>query len=429
MSISISNPVEVNVVNVGDEISQTNLDAINAASGASTANPFVTTTTTQEGTGIYTTIEAGGITVASPAMGSIVFVGSSSIAVGNTTIDHMSGISGGNINCGDITCSSITFPDQTVLTTAGGGGGSFNQSLNTTDSVDFKNTLYTTTEAGFESYSVEIGTSLSAFPYGVRIANATTAVSTQLTEGQILISDPLNGDSFNATPSQVQLQNYDGTTNKVLTLHAENGITFPDGTILTTAAGGGGGGTTINGPYFDMMKPWIVAWNPNTNSFTTSDANGRGQLFLDQGGGYQADFGYDAGFGSVPAIRVTADGWTTWTELRGDGIRFPDGTTQTTAAGGGGGGSPTVVNLIGTGVTYTAQVGDRIFLVDGGIQVDLTFLYTEPVGIEITVVNQDATNPATIGSAFSGVRGSNQIAIQSAAKFVTGADGYWHRIV
>ena len=118
MSISIGDKPEQNVVNVGDEISSDQLAAITGASDPTASNPFVTTSTIQEGTNIYTEISAGSVETGSPAMGSVVNVGNSQITLGDgtetaITLDYLGGI----------TCSSITFPDETVLTTAGGGGG------------------------------------------------------------------------------------------------------------------------------------------------------------------------------------------------------------------------------------------------------------------------------------------------------------------
>jgi hypothetical protein len=108
-----------------------------------------------------------------------------------------------------------------------------------------------------------------------------------------------------------------------------NGITFPDSTTQTTAA------TALPTPG-DITKPWLAAWSydsiTSSGNWSTTEWVGRGHLFSDQGAAYQADFGYDVGTGNVPAVRVSMDAFVTATELRGDGVRFPDGTTQTTAA-------------------------------------------------------------------------------------------------
>lgn len=204
----------------------------------------------------------------------------------------------------------------------------------------------------------------------------------------------------------------DGATGPIT--YGSSGITFPDGSFQSTATTGTSDQTLSS---TDTVRFANLRIGVDLGTYEILYSND-GIYFFSGGTLINAIYGSGATFTNGTYTASYASG----------GITFPDGSFQSTAASGGGGGSPTVVNLVGTGTTYSAVVGDRIFLVDGGMAIDLTWLYTEPVGIEITVVNQDASTAATVASAYSGVYGSNSIAPQTAAKFITGANGWWHRV-
>lgn len=545
MSINITDKPEVNVVNVGDEISQTNLDAINAASGASTANPFVTVTTTQEGTGIYTTIEAGSITVASPAMGSSVVVGSSQITTGGTTLDHLGGI----------TCSSITFPDQTVLTTAGGGGGggsylplsggtmtgdiifgtagqyigegNFDTSLGGVNGLSLVCSVgyefnwqagwLTTTEQNSSTgralhLNGSAGTTLKVGNPADEYDGTTIGLNSINIIGVGSLGPVWVNTSFVGGVPTIEMQ-ADGATST--TKYAADGITFPDGTTQVTATVGTGDQTlattdsvrfaTVNvgvsgsgyetnysndGVYFSDSGNVVASIFPNGASFYSSPDGGMsmntatfsttgivfngsaftGITFPDLTTQTTAYTGPTNPFdqslnttdnptfigvrseqsGSNDAIYVTNTNLTVLEfggmgipiraslsksgltlSNAGAGITFPDGTIQTTAAVGG---SPTVVNLVGMTGMYNAVLGDRIFIFDSGSIINVTALYAEPAGTELTFINQDATGATYVTSASSGFyeagSGSSSTSLNAKVtkKAILGTDTYFYVI-
>ena len=64
---------------------------------------------------------------------------------------------------------------------------------------------------------------------------------TEVSHTGVVVNDTVNGDSVSITPSQIELQNYDGATNKFLTINADTGIVFTDATTQITAFPPSGG--------------------------------------------------------------------------------------------------------------------------------------------------------------------------------------------
>lgn len=99
-------------------------------------------------------------------------------------------------------------------------------------------------------------------------------------------------------------------------------LTFSgDSTVQTTAS--------ANAPS-DTTKGYMQIWNTNSWSATES-FGGTGVLWNDPLTNTISEFGATSGTNGVPAIKISGDGGTTWTEFTANGIVFPDGTTQTTS--------------------------------------------------------------------------------------------------
>lgn len=135
-------------------------------------------------------------------------------------------------------------------------------------------------------------------------------------------------DAPSGATQDILWQNLGVTLDGSDTVDAINAAQAPaSGNPFLTKSEGDSTYLAINDP-LETTKKWMVVWNDATNTFATTEDTSSGFLFLDQGSDYQADFGAFAGYSDLPAVRVTADGFTTWTELNGAGIRFPDGTQQ-----------------------------------------------------------------------------------------------------
>ena len=112
MTILISDKPEMNVVNVGDELTQNMIDALNGASGPSSANVYVTRSA---GDSAYIEKDGGGTVV-----GTIV-VDTDGTAGGNVTTITGTSVEVNNYGVGTIKMDpvlGITFPDNTSQATA-----------------------------------------------------------------------------------------------------------------------------------------------------------------------------------------------------------------------------------------------------------------------------------------------------------------------
>ena len=128
MSVRLSPNIPTNVVEIGQEITQGVVDALNNASAPSATNPYLTGTA---GSAYYLE-KAGGGTV----VGTIV-VDTDGTVGGNVTTINGTSVEVDNFGVGVIQIDpvlGVTFPDNTSQGTA---AIFYDQSLNTTDSVEF----------------------------------------------------------------------------------------------------------------------------------------------------------------------------------------------------------------------------------------------------------------------------------------------------
>lgn len=218
--------------------------------------------------------------------------------------------------------------------------GVFNQSLNTTDAVIFTglrltagglifpdNTTQTTalsgdlllSKAGNLAGLANLATSRANLGLG--------SMATEPTASWLSKAGNLAGVTNQATArSNIGL----GAGNDVAfnNLNITGSFTFAsNGTTQTIAA--------ANAPA-DSDYAYIPVWDGWSNRWVDSSELASGDkigLLTRSIFGGVADVGYANGFGTVPAIRISNDA-VNYTELRGDGVRFPDGTLQTTSASG-----------------------------------------------------------------------------------------------
>jgi hypothetical protein len=136
----------------------------------------------------------------------------------------------------------LTFPDETSQTTAYTGQNIFDQSLNTTDSVDFG--------------SVEVGT----------IGGDKVAIGTHVT-----VLDLSGGGGGGGSPVRAEL-----TKNGLFLSNAGAGITFPDGTVQTTAADGGDFLPLAGGTMTGAILFGIAGQNIDVGSFDNGTGGSNG---------------------------------------------------------------------------------------------------------------------------------------------------------
>jgi hypothetical protein len=116
---------------------------------------------------------------------------------------------------GTANITTLRFADGTTMNTAAVSGG--------------VNATYTSTESGYEGLSVEVGTELSTFPYGLFINNSTSGINTSIGEGFYASYNPYEGDYVNIGTNFIEIGNYDGYTNRVVSINPETGYSHSRG--------------------------------------------------------------------------------------------------------------------------------------------------------------------------------------------------------
>lgn len=206
--------------------------------------------------------------------------------------------------------NGITFGDGSFLQTANGATNPFDQNLNTTDAPTF---AYVT------AFSNGLTKSTSLFNWGLHSVDINTGAFTTASPDLVQI----NGAGYNSALYSWGLHAQDFNTG-ANTRYTSGGITFPDGSFLSTATG---------------------ATNPFDQTLNTNDSVQFGyvtslNLSSYAGGSKIATVHADFGFTAFDASNTTS------TVLSTGGITFPDGSFQSTAAtGGGGGGGGTATDV------------------------------------------------------------------------------------
>lgn len=258
-----------------------------------------------------------------------------------------------------LTGSGITFPDGTTQTTAG-GGSSYDQSLNTTDSVAFAGVVTTSLQSGI-SGPVGIYSDVSIPSHGISFADGkrqTVACplyrehegSRTYQSGDVVVYDGAMyrcnspGAYQNSAPptmdgTWVAISGPPGPPGNPFDqdLNTQNGVqfssvSFPDGTQMTTAS--------APLPPIDQNtgNGYTLLWNPNGSpgwTYSRDTSNGTSLTWDNP----NAPMG-------LGALNITNSSGTM--SYAGHGVRFPDGTFQTTAYTGGGGGG-TLPNATASG--------------------------------------------------------------------------------
>ena len=337
MSINITEKPEMNVVNVGDEITSDQLAGITNAASPTSANPFATMADVGGGGGgSYLPLSGGTMT------GDIIF-GTAGQYIGEGNFDtSRGGVNGLSLVCsvgyefnwqaGWLTTTEqnsttprplyldsvagtqlrvwhsadfgteirwdgisiaagggITFGDGTTQTTA--TSGTSDQTLSTTDNVRF----------------AQINVGVSGGEYEMNYSNDGVYF---LNTGNIQSSIFATGATFN-----------DGTSTAQYT---STGITFPDGSTQTTAPTGGG----IPAPSLGTSRNYVVAWSEVDGVYKPTEGDST------QGYLWYSSNGFSASWHTADQIlkfRHEFSGGPAYMGIHANGLTFPDGTNQDSA--------------------------------------------------------------------------------------------------
>lgn len=235
--------------------------------------------------------------------------------------------------------------------------GVFNQSLNTTDAVIFTGLRLTAGGLIFPDNSTQT-TALSGDTLLSKAGNLAGLANLATSRANL----GLGTMATEATTAWLsKAGNLAGLTNTVtarnnLGLGISSDVTF--NYLQVTTSGSFGNSIYINNNEQDVAAAsapddndynYLPMWDGNNGRYVPAHYLDPGQKIglLTRGAGAWgavADVGYNNGTGDVAAIRISNDA-VSFTELRGDGVRFPDGTLQTTSASG----------TLGYSYDYTSQ--------------------------------------------------------------------------
>jgi hypothetical protein len=289
MSISLSPNIPANVVEIGQEITQGVVDALNNSSAPTSANPYLTVSA---GDNNYL-VKAGGGTV----VGTVV-VDTDGTVGGNVTTINGTSVEVDNFGVGAIQIDpvlGVTFPDNTSQGTA---AIFYNQSLNTTSSVAFSQLQVGPSPGLFATVSPTNFTVLDFTPPGAPVVQSQLGAS---------------GLSLNQSGA---------------------GITFPDSTLQTTAAK----------PAVDIQT---FGSSTTSGTFTWNKPAGAKLVQVRMcGGGGGGGSGACQG-GSLTRSGGGGGGGSPWAFVQIPASELPDQVTVIVGAGGAGGAGRTSGNSTG----------------------------------------------------------------------------------
>jgi hypothetical protein len=245
----------------------------------------------------------------------------------NTNLVSYQGVSiGDGTNSVSLNISGITFADGTIQSTAATG---YDQSLNTTDAVQFQKTTYSTTAEGYENISVEVGTELSEFPAGFQVKDSSSGNTSIVSLGGFNVTEG-SGTSASVEPSTLSSTNAD---NVYVAIGSNLGGLY----IYDPATGGGAFGFTSSGITFADGTTQSTAATSYDQSLNTTDSVSFGSVSWKNG-----DYGLNSsGFEGYDGTNIVSINYTsvTFTDISVgtntvygfNGITFPDNSSQTKA--------------------------------------------------------------------------------------------------
>ena len=297
----------MNVVNVGDELTQDQINAINAAGGPSATNPFLTRTNTfdtadaavritQTGTGEAFRVED----VASPDNSPFVITSTGTVGIGvsapASALDVLSGISTRkNLVCSHpssvYSATNVEFNENgsgvnlLVTSTSTATGDCVRITNNGTGNSFVVNDVLTVNSSGIDCGGYDV-TAVNAIVFHDATVQYTAAVSfdqaLNTTDSPAFVDLDISG--------QITLSGFSGagigplaytaTDGASSTLYTATGIIFADGSEQTTAYTGGGSGPTViqldggvGSSQYNVIDSNVVVICSNTGNIVTFDSS------------------------------------------------------------------------------------------------------------------------------------------------------------
>lgn len=346
MSITIGDKPEMNVVNVGDELTQDQINAINAGNNPLATNPFLTKTA---GDAVYAGLTANNTFTGTQAYN----INSSGAAF------RISQAGSGEA----FRVEDQTTPDLTpFVITADGRVGIGTTTLATGASLTATGTISTLGIAvsGATASTINVNSG-SAVP--LTITNAGTGNSLVVNDGSgdttpFVINNDGSVGIKRSSPS------YDLDVNGTVNLST---LRFADGTTMTTKP-------TSPLPTSGLEAMPLV-WNSSTSNWVatfngfTLGYEGVNNGIIQSGSEYNSAIGF-----YQPYIQFYNGGNATTLKISPEGIRFPDNTLLTTASGGGGGGGD-FLSTDGMSVVSKSYAGTIFHGTNGGDPADPYYGY------------------------------------------------------